>query len=96
MIIEPRIVKLTTRTEVDVRRTIPHAKLRRIGAWVFVDHFGPTEQVDGMTVAAHPHTGLQTVTWLLDGLIDHRDIRQTRCSGVHWRMGFGGVARDRL
>jgi len=73
VIIEPRLVKLTTRTEVDVRRTIPHAKLRRIGAWVFVDHFGPTEQVDGMTVAAHPHTGLQTVTWLLDGLIDHRD-----------------------
>lgn len=73
VIIEPRVVKLTTRTEVDVRRTIPHAKLRRIGAWVFVDHFGPTEQVDGMTVAAHPHTGLQTVTWLLDGAIDHRD-----------------------
>jgi quercetin 2,3-dioxygenase len=66
-------VKLTTRTEVDVRRTIPHARLRKIGAWVFVDHFGPTPQVDGMTVAAHPHTGLQTVTWLLDGAVDHRD-----------------------
>lgn len=73
MIIEPRIVKLTTRTEVDVRRTIPHARLRKIGAWVFVDHFGPTPQVDGMTVASHPHTGLQTVTWLLDGAVDHRD-----------------------
>ena len=73
MIIEPRVVKLTTRTEVDVRRSIPHARLRKIGAWVFVDHFGPTPQVDGMTVAAHPHTGLQTVTWLLDGAVDHRD-----------------------
>ncbi len=73
MIIEPRVVKLTTRTEVDVRRTIPHARLRKIGAWVFVDHFGPTEQVEGMTVAAHPHTGLQTVTWLLAGAVDHRD-----------------------
>lgn len=64
---------MTTRTEVDVRRTIPHARLRKIGAWVFVDHFGPTPQVEGMTVAAHPHTGLQTVTWLLDGEVDHRD-----------------------
>lgn len=73
MIIEPRIVQLTTRTEVDVKRSIPHARLRKIGAWVFVDHFGPTPQVDGMTVAAHPHTGLQTVTWLFDGEIDHRD-----------------------
>lgn len=73
MIIEPRTVALTTRTEIDVRRSLPHAHLRKIGAWVFLDHFGPTEQVEGMTVAAHPHTGLQTVTWLFDGAIDHRD-----------------------
>lgn len=52
---------------------MPHAKLRKIGAWCFVDHFGPTEQTDGMVVAAHPHTGLQTVTWLFEGAIDHRD-----------------------
>jgi len=73
VIIEPRTVKLTTRTGVEVRRSIPHAKLRKIGAWVFVDHFGPTKQTDGMVVAAHPHTGLQTVTWLFEGAIDHRD-----------------------
>ena len=73
MIIDPRIVKLTTRTEVDIKRNLPHAHLRRIGAWVFLDHFGPTAQVDGMVVAAHPHTGLQTVTWPFAGLVDHRD-----------------------
>jgi redox-sensitive bicupin YhaK (pirin superfamily) len=44
-----------------------------IGAWCFVDHFGPTEQTDGMVVAAHPHTGLQTATWLIEGAIEHRD-----------------------
>ena len=73
ILIEPRNVKLTTRTGVEVRRTLPHAKLKTIGAWCFVDHFGPTEQTDGMVVAAHPHTGLQTVTWLLEGQIEHRD-----------------------
>ena len=73
LIIDPRIVKLTTRTEVDIKRNLPHAHLRRIGAWVFLDHFGPTAQVDGMVVAAHPHTGLQTVTWPFAGRIDHRD-----------------------
>ena len=62
LIIEPRLVKLTTRTEIDVRRNLPHAHLKRIGAWVFLDPFGPTPQVDGMVVAAHPHTGLTTVT----------------------------------
>jgi quercetin 2,3-dioxygenase len=73
VIIEPRTVKLTTRSGVEVRRSIPHAKLRKIGAWVFVDHFGPTMQTDAMVVAAHPHTGLQTVTWLFEGTVDHRD-----------------------
>ncbi len=73
MLLEPRLVKLSTRTGVEVRRTLPNAKLRRIGAWVFVDHFGPTAQTDGMVVAAHPHTGLQTMTWLFEGLVEHRD-----------------------
>ena len=73
LIVAPRIVKLTTRTEVDIKRTIPQPALRRIGAWVFIDHFGPTKQVDGMVVANHPHTGLQTVTWPLAGRVEHRD-----------------------
>ena len=73
MLIQPRSVKLTTRTGVEVRRTLPHRELKMIGAWCFVDHFGPTEQTDGMVVAAHPHTGLQTVTWLIEGAIEHRD-----------------------
>ena len=68
-----RQIKLTTRTGVSVNRTLPHRDLKMIGAWCFVDHFGPTEQTDGMVVAAHPHTGLQTVTWLLEGAIEHRD-----------------------
>lgn len=73
MLIEPRTIKLTTRTGVEVRRTLPHRDLKMIGAWCFVDHFGPTKQTDGMVVAAHPHTGLQTVTWLIEGAIEHRD-----------------------
>jgi redox-sensitive bicupin YhaK (pirin superfamily) len=72
-IIEPRAVKLSTRTEIEVRRNLPHARLRRVGAWVFLDHFGPTPMVEGMQVAAHPHTGLQTVTWPFAGRIEHCD-----------------------
>jgi redox-sensitive bicupin YhaK (pirin superfamily) len=73
MIIEPRLVKLSTRTGVEVKRSIPHAKLKTIGAWCFIDHFGPTQQTDGMVVAKHPHIGLQTVTWLIEGKVEHRD-----------------------
>ncbi|PTW91322.1 hypothetical protein C8A06_1042 [Microbacteriaceae bacterium MWH-Ta3] len=73
MIIEPRTVKLTTRTGVDVYRTLPHRDRKMVGAWCFVDLFGPTAQHDAMVVAAHPHTGLQTATWLISGTVEHRD-----------------------
>jgi redox-sensitive bicupin YhaK (pirin superfamily) len=58
-----------------VRRLLPHRERRMIGAWCFVDHFGPDDVRGrpGMRVPPHPHTGLQTVTWLVDGLIEHRD-----------------------
>ncbi len=55
-----------------VARTLPNRSRRMVGAWCFVDHFGPASGA-GMNVAPHPHTGLQTVTWLLDGSIVHRD-----------------------
>ncbi len=58
-----------------VNRTLPHRDRRMIGAWCFVDHFGPDAVITmpGMRVPPHPHIGLQTVTWLVDGVIEHRD-----------------------
>ena len=71
--LEPRSVLLGPRTE--VRRVLPNKERRMIGAWCFVDHYGPEDisNAAGMRVAPHPHTGLQTVSWLLDGEIHHRD-----------------------
>jgi redox-sensitive bicupin YhaK (pirin superfamily) len=58
-----------------VRRTLPQRHRSLIGAWCFVDHYGPDEvdQTGGMVVAPHPHTGLQTASWLFEGEIEHRD-----------------------
>ncbi|ASW54981.1 pirin family protein [Plantactinospora sp. KBS50] len=58
-----------------VRRLLPHRQRRMIGAWCFVDHFGPDDVAGrpGMQIPPHPHTGLQTVTWLVEGEILHRD-----------------------
>ena len=72
-ILETRSVKLNTRVNIEVKRTIPNRRLRTIGAFCFVDYFGPTDQTEAMVVAAHPHTGLQTVTWLFEGEVEHRD-----------------------
>lgn len=57
-----------------VRRALPHKQIRTIGPWCFVDHFGPSAGEDPqMAVPPHPHMGLQTVSWLLTGEVEHRD-----------------------
>ncbi len=58
-----------------VRRSLPQRGRSLIGAWCFVDHYGPDNVAvtGGMTVPPHPHTGLQTVSWLFTGEIEHRD-----------------------
>ncbi|HEY8821628.1 MAG TPA: pirin family protein [Dermatophilaceae bacterium] len=59
----------------EVLRFLPHKERRMVGAWCFVDLFGPTDVQDrtGMAVAPHPHMGLQTVSWLVRGTVLHRD-----------------------
>ncbi|RMI46213.1 pirin family protein [Streptomyces triticirhizae] len=58
-----------------VRRLLPTLGRRMIGAWCFVDHYGPDDITDtpGMRVPPHPHIGLQTVSWLHAGEVVHRD-----------------------
>src|SRR3954452_14322385 len=58
-----------------VRRLLPTLGRRMVGAWAFVAHYGPdaVAATSGMQVAPHPHTGLQTVSWLLEGEVHHRD-----------------------
>ncbi|HUH53955.1 MAG TPA: pirin family protein [Microbacteriaceae bacterium] len=75
LIIEPRDVPLGGVRAMNVRRTIPQRARTLIGAWCFLDHYGPDNVTNsgGMNVAAHPHIGLQTVSWLFSGEIEHRD-----------------------
>jgi quercetin 2,3-dioxygenase len=54
-----------------VRRALPRRERRTVGAWCFLDHFGPQDA--GMGIGPHPHTGLMTVTWLVEGEVLHRD-----------------------
>ncbi|MFF3564219.1 pirin family protein [Streptomyces sp. NPDC002574] len=58
-----------------VRRLLPNLGRRMVGAWCFVDHYGPDDIADepGMQVPPHPHIGLQTVSWLHEGEVLHRD-----------------------
>jgi redox-sensitive bicupin YhaK (pirin superfamily) len=74
-VVAPREVPLGGPRAMTVRRTLPTRERTLVGAWCFVDHYGPddVEETGGMSVAPHPHTGLQTVSWLFTGEIEHRD-----------------------
>ncbi len=56
----------------NVRRVLPTLGRRMVGAWCFFDHYGP-DTAGSMDVWPHPHIGLQTVSWLLDGEVHHQD-----------------------
>jgi quercetin 2,3-dioxygenase len=79
-VLHPREVPLGGPRAILVRRTLPQRERSMIGAWCFADHYGPHDVGTGrgMDVPPHPHTGLQTVSWLFEGLIEHRDS-----AGVH-------------
>jgi redox-sensitive bicupin YhaK (pirin superfamily) len=62
-----------------VRRTLPQRARSLIGAWCFADHYGPQDaDAHRMAFPPHPHTGLQTVSWLFSGAFEHRDSMGTR------------------
>jgi len=71
LVLEPREVPLGGVRGMNVLRALPHRNLPTIGAWCFLDRFGPADTK--MRVEPHPHIGLQTVTWPLVGEIRHRD-----------------------
>ena len=58
-----------------ISRALPVKKRRLVGPWGFLDRFGPLTFSEGkpMDVAPHPHIGLQTVAWLLQGEVAHND-----------------------
>ncbi len=58
-----------------VRRVLPHRPRQTVGAWCFADHMGPvTPDTPGtFGIGPHPHMGLQTVTWLVEGEMLHLD-----------------------
>lgn len=71
LLLEAREVPLGGVRAMSVRRALPQRDLPLVGAWCFLDRFGP--QVTRMRVEPHPHIGLQTVTWPFVGDVRHRD-----------------------
>jgi redox-sensitive bicupin YhaK (pirin superfamily) len=67
--------RLTDLGGLPIRRLLPRARRRLVGPWCFLDSYGPLAfgPAKPMDVAPHPHVGLQTVSWLLEGEVSHND-----------------------
>lgn len=80
-----------------VGRLIPFRKKRMVGPFIFIDHMGPTEMGPDryMDVDQHPHIGLSTLTYLMEGEIIHADsigtVQRITPGSVNWMVAGKGV-----
>lgn len=79
-----------------VRRALPDRERHSVGPWVFLDHFGPFKVKPGHDgVGAHPHAGIETVTYLLSGRNEHRDSAGhtgiVSAGGAQWMTSGRGI-----
>jgi redox-sensitive bicupin YhaK (pirin superfamily) len=85
--------------ELTVLRALPHPNRRTVGPWCFLDRFGPVS-TGTLSVSPHPHCGLSTVTWLLEGDILHRDSlgshQPIRPGQLNWMTAGRGISHSEL
>ena len=83
-----------------VRRVLPSLERRNVGPFVFFDQMGPAEFAPGagIDVRPHPHIGLATVTYLLEGTIIHRDslgtVQSIEPGAVNWMTAGRGIVHS--
>ena len=84
----------------EVRRALPTKKKQMVGPFIFFDQIGPAEFLTnkGIDVRPHPHIGLATLTYLLNGAIDHRDslgnYQTIRAGDVNWMVAGNGITHS--
>ena len=83
-----------------VGRLLPFRKKRMVGPFIFIDHMGPSMVGPGhyMDIGQHPHIGLSTLTWLLEGAIHHKDSLGSdqiiQPGSVNWMTAGSGVVHS--
>src|SRR3989442_10494514 len=81
----------------EVRRPFPNATVRSADPFLLLDHLGAVEYAPGEAKGApwHPHRGFETVTYILDGAVEHHD--STGGGGLitngatQWMTAGGGI-----
>ena len=86
----------------EVGRVLPCTQRRMVGPFIFFDHMGPVDFPPGIPrstdVRPHPHIGLSTITYLLEGEIMHRDSvgseQPIRPGEVNWMTAGHGITHS--
>lgn len=84
----------------EVKRALPSAQRQMVGPFIFFDQFGPVlmKAGQGMDVRPHPHIGLSTVTWVFDGIIQHKDNlgfdQSIRPGELNWMTAGKGIVHS--
>ena len=99
-------IHAATRDDIDdltTRRPLPGPTLNRLGAFLFLNHHGPqtyTPGNNGLPFGPHPHRGFETVTFILDGELAHRDSAGhesvIRAGGVQWMTAGSGLVHAEI
>jgi redox-sensitive bicupin YhaK (pirin superfamily) len=84
----------------EVQRLLPSIEAQMVGPFIFFDHFGPASfpPGEGVDVRPHPHIGLATVTYLLEGAMMHRDslgtVQRIEPGDVNWMTAGAGIVHS--
>jgi redox-sensitive bicupin YhaK (pirin superfamily) len=84
----------------EVRRALPSTERQMVGPFIFFDQFGPVlmKAGKGLDVRPHPHIGLSTVSWLFDGVIQHKDSlgydQAVRPGELNWMTAGKGIVHS--
>ena len=84
----------------EVQRLLPSIEAQMVGPFIFFDHFGPASFLpgQGVDVRPHPHIGLATVTYLLEGAMMHRDslgsVQRIVPGDVNWMTAGAGIVHS--
>ncbi|ESQ92701.1 nuclease PIN [Asticcacaulis sp. AC460] len=85
------------------RRPVPNRTLNNIGAFLFLNHHGPQTYAPnnrGLPFGPHPHRGFETVTFILEGDLAHRDSGGhesiIHAGGVQWMTAGSGLVHEEV
>lgn len=85
-----------------VRRALGTRQLETLDPFLMLDHFGPIDVKKGEAVGApdHPHRGFCTVSYMLEGVFEHRDSAgnsgQLNAGDVQWMTAGRGVVHSEM